>query len=80
MKPMNDFDLYSSGMMNPDEQEQWDHATAMMAERGEWDGYGPAQAAYDAMQGDPLAGDEDYEGDDFIGPSRPYTEADDIPY
>ena len=28
---MNDHDLYASGMMNPDEQEQWEHVTEMMA-------------------------------------------------
>jgi hypothetical protein len=70
---MNDFDLYASGMMNPDEAEQWDHVSSMMAERGEHDGWGPAQDAYVAMQGDPYG---DADEDDFIGPHQPATEID----
>lgn len=63
---MNDFDLYASGMMNPDEQAQWDRVTEMMAARGEHDGNGPAQRAYEAMQGDPCAGDDGYEEGEWI--------------
>lgn len=36
---MNDFDLYNSGMMNADEQDQWDYVTDMMTSCGECDGY-----------------------------------------
>jgi hypothetical protein len=28
---MNDLEMYATGWMNPDEQEQWDHVTQMMA-------------------------------------------------
>ena len=28
---MNDFEMHASGWMNPDEQEQWDYVTQMMA-------------------------------------------------
>ena len=41
---MNDQDLYDSGVMNPDEQAQWDYVTEMMAEAGEYDGFDPAVA------------------------------------
>lgn len=58
---MNDHDLYASGMMNPDEQEQWDHVTDMMAtappHRGsdcQWEDTGDC----DADDGAPVAGEE----------------------
>lgn len=35
---MDDFEMYATGWMNPDEQEQWDHVTQMMANAGEYDG------------------------------------------
>jgi hypothetical protein len=58
---MDDFAMFASGLMNPAEQEQWDRVSQMMAEAGECDGYGPAQAAYDRAQGDYYAGVEVWE-------------------
>jgi hypothetical protein len=75
---MDDFTLYSSGRMNPDEQAQWEHVSEMMAEAGECDGYGPAQEAYDRAQGDYYAGD--YEVEEH-GPFLPGHYVDDeIPF
>lgn len=75
---MEDFDLYHSGMMNADEMEQWDRVTEMMANQGEYDGYGPAQKAYDDSQGDSYAGDES----ECVGPQdQEFTEInDEIPF
>lgn len=38
---MNDFELYASGILNPDERAWWDHVTEMIADAGEYDGYLP---------------------------------------
>jgi hypothetical protein len=65
---MNDFELYASGFMNADEREQWDHVTAMMAERGEYDG----KARDDLHKGAADMADEDEE--EFYGPFRPCDE------
>lgn len=38
---MDDFEMATSGWMNPDEAAQWDYVTEMMAEAGEYDGFVP---------------------------------------
>jgi hypothetical protein len=50
---MDDFEMYATGWMNPDEQEQWDHVTKMMAEA-------PPHRGSDCQWEDTGEGDEDY--------------------
>lgn len=53
---MDDFEMYRTGWMSPDEQEQWDHVTEMMAEAGECDGMVADRNGEDTGDGCPHCG------------------------
>jgi hypothetical protein len=68
---MDDFEMYASGWMNPDEQAQWDRVSEMMAEAGEYDGM-----VIDGNADD--TGDDEYDDADGA-PASSFT-SEDIPY
>ena len=69
---MNDFEMYQTGYMNPDEQEQWEYVTEMMASRGEYDGHSKDHPDYFVDEVD-----EEYEKENSTGI---YVPCDEIPF
>ena len=91
MQPMTDNEMRASGWMNPDEQEQWDHVTEMMATAPPHQG-SDEQWKDTGDDGDdaPYLTDSEYDEQaraferdqrEFIGPRqpKPFTE-DEIPF